>query len=321
MLSIFVGSLIITGVIIFISKKTGFVNQPNPIVETHKVPVPYGGGIAIGLTIIIMMLNFDPPAEAYKLFLLIVPVLIAGVIDDSFKLSPLNKLICEIVSILPFTIINFNLSVIYIFLTLLTILILQNAWNLIDVMDGLTSGISVIIFLSTGIIVLLNRGPGIYSLLSFVTAISILGFRWWNKYPARIFLGDTGSLLLGTLFGFILTGIFIKDELTSGFILLLGGIPLFEMFFLIIVRTKKGIAFYKGSPDHFALRLLNRGITVKEINNKVLLISIIHSLIVILLSISGRQDISLIIGFLLSLSGAIYAFNYFNRIPAKLINS
>ena len=123
MLSIFLSSLLLTGLIVFISKKIGFVNHPNPIVETHKAPVPYGGGIAIGLTIIIMMIfNSGSPEEVFKLVILIIPVLIAGTIDDSVRLSPPLKLVSEIISVLPFILIYLNLSVLHIFIFLLVIL-------------------------------------------------------------------------------------------------------------------------------------------------------------------------------------------------------
>lgn len=313
-------SFFLTRLLITISKKLGFVNYPNPLIKSHKISVPYGGGIAIGLTLIFIISFSNYETTGLKFILCIIPVILAGLIDDIAKLSPLKKLIAEIFSIVPFFI-YLNPPYYYILFYMLFLLSVQNAWNLIDIMDGLASGLSIITFLAFGIITSFDKKLEFYTFLSFAAALSSLGFRAWNKYPAKIFLGDTGSLLLGSLFGFMVIGVFLMSEIKAGFLILLGGIPLFEMCFLIIIRIKKGIPFYKGSPDHFALRILESGNSVQKINKQVIIISAFHSLFVLVLSNFGPPFINLIIAYIVTITGAVIAYHYFKNIPTQLITS
>jgi UDP-GlcNAc:undecaprenyl-phosphate GlcNAc-1-phosphate transferase len=315
--SLIVSSLL-TGLTITISTKTGFVNHPNPVVKSHKAPVPYGGGIAIGLTIILIMLLSDSIVSGPKFIIYIVPVILIGMIDDILTLSPFKKLIAEILSLVPFYV-YLNPSLYYLIIFFLFLLSVQNAWNLIDIMDGLTAGVSVITFLAFGIITLFDKRLEFYSFLSFITAFSTLGIRKWNKYPAKIFLGDTGSLLLGSMFGFMVIGVFLISQVKAGFLLLLSGIPMFELCFLVIIRIKKGLPFYKKSPDHFALRMLDSGFSIPKINRQVILVSVIHSVIVIVLSLFGVPYINLAAGYAITITGVVLAFQYFKNIPSKLI--
>ncbi|MDZ7623772.1 MAG: hypothetical protein U5J96_04910 [Ignavibacteriaceae bacterium] len=246
---------LLTKLTIIAAKKFGFLSYPNPIVENHKIPVAFGGGIAIGLTIIIFLifLSFNYQ-HAFKFILIILPVIVIGLMDDIFDFFPFVKLGLEAISVLPFIFFYIDAPEAYLAIFLLFILISQNSWNMVDIMDGLVSGISFIIFLSVGIILLPITELEFYSILSFAIALSSLGFRFLNKTPAKIFLGETGSLLLGTLFPFILINVYLVDKITAYFLMLLGSIPFFELFFLIIVRSRKGISIYKKSPRSFCAK-------------------------------------------------------------------
>jgi UDP-GlcNAc:undecaprenyl-phosphate GlcNAc-1-phosphate transferase len=320
LLSALIVSFTLTGLMITVSKKLGFINNPNPLIKSHKIPVPYGGGIAIGLTLILIIFFSNPAMNGIKFCIWIVPVLLAGLIDDILKLSPLKKMMIEILSLLPFYL-YLSPPYYYIIIYLLFLLSVQNAWNLVDIMDGLTAGISILTFLTFGIITSLDKRLEFYTFLSFSVVFSTLGFWVWNKHPAKIFLGDTGSLLLGSIFGFMVFGVFLMSEIKAGFLILLGGIPFFEMCFLIIIRIKKGIPFYKGSPDHFALRMLESGNSVQKINKQFIIISALHSLFVLVLSNFGPPFINLIIAYIVTITGAVIAYHYFKNIPTQLITS
>jgi UDP-GlcNAc:undecaprenyl-phosphate GlcNAc-1-phosphate transferase len=303
---------------IIAAKKFGFFSYPNPIVENHKIPVAFGGGIAIGLTVIIFLifLSFNYP-HAFKFTLIILPVIVIGLMDDIFKFTPFVKLGLEAISVLPFIFFYINAPEAYLAIFLLFILITQNSWNMVDIMDGLVSGISFIIFLSVGIILLPITELEFYSILSFAIALSSLGFRFLNKTPAKIFLGETGSLLLGTLFSFILIIVYQVDKITAYFLALLGSILFFELFFLVIVRSRKGISIYKKSPDHFALRMLHNGYSVQTINRKVILVCAINSLIIIVSSIFLASFFILLICLSLILLSASFAYVYFQSLSVK----
>jgi UDP-GlcNAc:undecaprenyl-phosphate GlcNAc-1-phosphate transferase len=301
-----------------VANKCDFFSNPNPIVENHKVPVAFGGGIAIGITIIIFLIFQSFNYElAFKFVIILSPVIAIGLMDDIFTFSPFVKLGLESLSIMPFIFFYINVPGSYLAIFLLFILISQNSWNMVDIMDGLVSGISFIIFLSVGIILLPITGLEFYSILSFAIALSSLGFRFLNKKPAKIFLGETGSLLLGTLFSFILINVYLVDKMTAYFLVLLGSIPFFELFFLVIVRNKKGISIYKKSPDHFALRMLHNGFSVQIINRKVILACAINSLIIIVSSIFSASFFVLFICLSLILLGASFAYVYFQSLPVK----
>jgi UDP-GlcNAc:undecaprenyl-phosphate GlcNAc-1-phosphate transferase len=310
--------LLLSKLTIFLAEKIGFVNYPNPIVESHKKKTAYGGGVSLAITLITFLIFQSLNNEtAVKFILILLPIVAAGLLDDIFKFSPSVKLVSEIIAITPFLLlINYN-SFVCISVVILLILFSQNAWNLIDVMDGITSGISIIIFIFMGLILLSINELQFYSNLSFAVAFCTMGLRFYNKAPAKIFLGETGTILLGSIFAIILIQTFQTDRLTALFLTLLGVIPFFEIIFLIIVRTKKGIPFYKGSPDHFSLRMINNGHSVYSINKKVIFICFIDSVIITSVYVLFKSIPALIICVCLSLAGSILAYLYFVSLPAK----
>lgn len=311
-------SYLLTKLTIKLANKIDFISYPQSINISHKKPVAYGGGISVGVTIFIFLAiqSFSFP-DAFKFIIILLPVLLTGLFDDIFHFTPLIKIALELVSIIPFLVIYIQYSY-YIPFVAMFLLLSQNAWNLIDVMDGLTAGVSVIIFISAGIIILIHTQLELYAALSFSTALTVYGFRFWNKYPAKIFLGDTGSLLLGSLYAFIIVGVFLENETTGLFLALLGVIPFFELIFLIIIRTKNKIPFYKKTTDHFALRMLNNGLDVKQINLRVIILCIAHSTMVILSYYLGDTTIYFLICLGITLLGTIMAYKYFQSLPAIL---
>ena len=226
----------------------------------------------------------------------------------------------QIVSVIPFLFFLENTSIFIMVFFSLIILSSQNAWNMIDVMDGLTAGISFIIFCGSGILLLQFNELIFYASLSFAIAFGVMGFRLLNRNPAQIFMGETGSLLLGSLYGFILIKTFMLSQTTALFIVLLAVAPFFELLFLIVVRTKKKIPFYRGSSDHFALRMLNNGFLVKEINRLVLIFCSINSSIIITMFYLFDSSFSVIFCSLLGIASTLAAYFYFVSLPAKTLS-
>lgn len=312
-------SLIITAFTIRIAHKIGFVDKPNKIVENHLTPVAYGGGAAIALTLIIafIILNFIGFRTNY-LLISIVPVILLGAADDIYRLKPSLKFILQCISVLPF-LFFYDASLLIKIAAGFFMVASMNAWNLIDIMDGLTGTISVFAFAGITIVIILFI-PSELSLLlvSVIIIASVLGFLAWNRSPARIFLGDTGSLLLGMLFPIFILELFRIDPGKFYLAFLPGSIPFFEILFLLVVRTKKGIPFYKGSPDHFALRMLHNGFKVKKIIRYIIIYSALQLVILILLSmLNGSFSITIFL--LLLIIIFITAFRYFDSLPAREI--
>lgn len=300
------------------ARKINFLNLPNPIVENHKTPVPFGGGLAIGITLLIFLaLQFVKYPDAFNFFLFVLPILLVGLLDDILEFAPFTKLTLQALAAVPILLFHVHLSLLTLIVFLLYILLSQNAWNMIDIMDGLLSGLAIVIFLAIGIVLLANSELEFYANLSFAIAFIVLGFRFFNRTPAKIYLGETGSLLLGSLYAFITVRTYSIDKITAGYLFLLGIIPFFEILFLVIVRAKKGISIYKKSPDHFALRLLHHGFSVKTINSRVIFVSILYSILIVITKLLTFNHIAFIICFILTIIFSVLAYKYFNSLPVR----
>jgi UDP-GlcNAc:undecaprenyl-phosphate GlcNAc-1-phosphate transferase len=244
--------------------RIGFVNHPNPIVAQHVRPVAYlgGPGIALAILIAVVALPFVKDAQAAKMLLPGVAFLILGIADDrkAFPAGPkfLFQALLALFAVLsglvyPVT----GLIVADRALSMSWILILVNAFNLVDVCDGLLAGLAAIFFAFCIVI-----APAHAALAALVCG-ACLGFLFYNRPRATIFLGDAGSHFLGFMAAAI--------SLTPGntwtprqYIPALGlalAVPLFETTFLVIVRSAHGMPWWRGSPDHFALRLQAAGLT------------------------------------------------------------
>jgi UDP-GlcNAc:undecaprenyl-phosphate GlcNAc-1-phosphate transferase len=141
-------------------------------------------------------------------------------------------------------------------LSVLWILAVTNAFNLIDIMDGLSAGTAAVAALCLLVVADLNGSTNSATMLAALAGACI-GFLRWNFEPARIYMGDSGSLFLGLLLG----AVAMENAYTSvnplaalGPALILG-VPLFDMLFVMYIRWRRGLPVMLGSPDHVALRL------------------------------------------------------------------
>src|SRR5205814_7994201 len=150
-------------------------------------------------------------------------------------------------------------------LTVFWILAVTNALNIIDIMDGLASGVAIIAAVSIAIANFM-AGRNSAAFLCIVLAGAMLGFLRHNFYPAKIYLGDAGSLFIG----FMLAALSMNAGYTRVNLLavispvLILGIPLFDLSLVMYIRWRNGIPMMKGSPDHFALRLRRIKLSVRE---------------------------------------------------------
>jgi UDP-GlcNAc:undecaprenyl-phosphate GlcNAc-1-phosphate transferase len=149
-------------------------------------------------------------------------------------------------------------------LTVFWVLAVTNALNIIDILDGLAAGVSAIAALSIAIANFM-AGRQAVGFLSIVLAGAVLGFLRHNFHPAKIYLGDAGSLFIG----FMLAALSMNAGYTRANLLavtspiLILGIPLFDLVLVMWIRWRNGTPIMKGSPDHFALRL-RRLLSVRE---------------------------------------------------------
>ncbi|OGS19584.1 MAG: hypothetical protein A3J83_00570 [Elusimicrobia bacterium RIFOXYA2_FULL_40_6] len=155
-----------------------------------------------------------------------------------------------------------------ILVTIIWIVGVTNAMNIIDIMDGLSSGIAVIAALGFFLIGLPSEEEIFVNFASIALAGACLGFLPYNlskKY--KIFMGDTGSLFIGFILAATSLGTRYTDINSLGLFapILILAIPIYDTFLVMYFRWKKGINPFMGSKDHFALRLEKKGLPRKKI--------------------------------------------------------
>lgn len=295
---------LIIPLILKIAVKYNFVDQPNNR-KAHKKAVPLLGGVAIYFAFIISLWIWVDPLNI-KIAITICSTLIVGIgfIDDYYKtkkreLSVRPKIIVQIIvgvvlflsgiRIIGITsfydegMIIFSLGI-SLFITLVWTVGLMNMINFLDGMDGLASGI-VIISSITLFFVSYVKGIEVTSFLSIILMGATIGFLVYNTHPAKIFLGDAGSLFLG----FMLAVISIEGALKSATLLsivmvtFIFGVPIFDTVIVFFNRIKNRRPIYLADRSHAHHRLLKKGYNQRQTVTIIYLISIIFSIISIII--------------------------------------
>lgn len=273
--------LLVAGIIpciISLAQRFNILDIPDGKIKCHQKAVPYLGGIALGLGFFISSFIFFPYSWSWFLTMLgLFILLIIGLIDDLICLTPFQKFLWQGLAVFLFLMSGaFFVLTIPHWLALIFsgfwIFSIINACNLVDVMDGL---LSVIACSAAGVFFYYAYSMGIHD-LCFLLAIFIgacCGFFVFNAPPAKIYLGDAGSLFIGGFLSII--PLFIAKiaplfynlpcaHYILGFpyaFMVILAVPSLEIFSLIIIRSYLGIPFYRGSPHHFSIFLQKKGWT------------------------------------------------------------
>lgn len=264
-------SFFTTPLFIKIAFARGILDQPTSL-KNHREPTPYLGGVAVYSSFLIVLALFFPVYWNLSLFLIgATLLLLVGLVDDLVPLSAFYKFWGQIIAALCFIKGGFSLKqeflglftlypfmpLFLIFISFFWILTVINAFNLVDIMDGLATTCALG---ALGGFLIFSCCYSVYSvsLLVVICIGSLVGFLYFNKNPAKIYLGDAGSLFIGGIIATIPFMIPWGMYTHFGFLtpVIVMGVPLIEVLSLIIIRTWKGIPFYLGSPDHFAHYLL-----------------------------------------------------------------
>jgi len=242
-----------------IARATGFVARPNPIVRTHRAPVPYLGGPALVgmLAVLVMAFAFTAglsPVRATQARLGAALVLCAlGVWDDRRALGPGFKLLVQLVTCGLYLALVGEAPGWAFAIKLLALVTVINAYNLIDVMDGLLCLLAALPLIA--LLAIPDLAPPAIRAEITLALIGLFTLFLFNAPPARIYAGDGGSLPLGFLVGaWCLSAAESRDGQTVG-VLGLVAIPLLELSLLVVARLAQGRSPFRGSPDHFSLRL------------------------------------------------------------------
>lgn len=239
----------------------------------HSKPTALMGGIAIYAAFIIGCLIFAPDlSRAYPILLAATLLFITGIIDDLAQLKPYIKLAMQVVAAsitvfgglhLPWT----SFAPINDFITILWLVGITNAVNLLDNMDGLSGGVSLIACVFLAVSFLIN-GQTEEAALPLILAGAVAGFLWFNFNPASIFMGDCGSMFLGfTLSGTALLSDFgrtrnLVSVLSAPVLILM--IPIFDTSVVTVARKLSGRPVSQGGRDHTSHRLVALGMSERR---------------------------------------------------------
>jgi len=336
----FLISLIMMPLLISLSHNRQWLDDPNHR-KVHTEPVPRLGGVGIFLSILISgtltpVLVSGFLGEDLTLFRLISPnilfilaaifIFVVGVLDDFVELRSYYKLLGQVIGAvlvcfggalinsisIPFTAIEVNLAWSAWPITIFWIIGVTNAINLIDGIDGLSATISLIAFIVYAIVFMFT-GHAVLSLLSFIIAGGLVGYLYFNFPPAKLFMGDSGSLMLG----FILAILPLIAEPENGSSLMMPitmlSIPILDVFFSIARRKRKGMPFSHPDMEHLHHKLLAIGLGNRTILALVSGVMMLLAVPVLLFFISPAEDIVpfillawLVVGILFMLLHRIY---------------
>jgi len=255
--------------------------------HSHKGEIPIFGGIAIFSGLLFSLLFWAKLEDIQFVLVSLIIIFFIGILDDLLSLSPTRKLIGLFSSVFVFMFLGdlqilsfhnlFGIQAlpqwISILFTIFVTVIITNAYNLIDGIDGLAGGLGSIASLVFGIIFLVNSDFQ-YAILSFTLLGSLLAFLKYNFNPASIFMGDTGSLVIGLILSIlsirlINEGVNIPNDqlyINKGpFIsIILLSIPLFDTFRVFFIRVFSGYHPLRPDRNHIHHALLDLGFGHKK---------------------------------------------------------
>lgn len=270
----------------------GAMDIPNAR-KVHKVPIPRLGGLGIYAGFLLGYMLFGVHSVQMNAILIgSFIILVTGIFDDIKPVPAKWKLLAQTVgaSIVPLyggillqDISAFGLYIDFGILaypiTIIFIVAIINCINLIDGLDGLSSGIASIYFLTIGVIaMLLNNSNGLDIILTFIMLGSTLGFLVHNFNPAKIFMGEIGSMFLGFMIAVVCLLGFKAVTLTSLVVpMLILAIPILDTLFAILRRIIHHKPIYEADKQHLHHQLLNKKFSQKTTVLIIYAVSILFS--------------------------------------------
>jgi len=280
-------SFVLQFLAIQVSPKLGLLDHPEER-KVHKHAIPRSGGLAIWLSMTLTLAGyiFFFPDLAQGLRSMLFPaiatlaLIILGLIDDVKPLPWWPRLLvhfgCAAMVVIA---VESEKNLVLVGLSVFVIALIANAFNLIDNMDQQAGGVGLILIIGLIALGLMQNIPAEFSLTSVVLpclAGSLIGFLWWNRSPARIFLGDAGSIPLGFLLAWIVVHLIsiIAAENQWRWLAfpVLFLIPLYDLFSVVSIRLSQGKNPFKPDKQHLSHRLEARGFSRKRAVTMILLL-------------------------------------------------
>ena len=299
-------ALISTPVVRSLAFRIGAVDVPKDGRRMHDHPIPRMGGLAIFFGFLLSVLVFLPLSLQLRSMLLgAVVIVILGIFDDIYALSAKLKFVVQIIAALM-AVLGGNqitvLSNINVFssepywelgwlsypISVLWIVAITNAVNLIDGLDGLACGVSTLSSMTLLVIALIVSEPDV-AVLTAALAGACIGFLPYNLNPAKIFMGDTGSTFLGFVLATVsIQGLFKFYTIISFAVpFLMLALPIFDTCFAILRRVSKGQSPMAPDRGHIHHRLIDMGFSQKQAVAVLYVISAILGLSAVVLTTNG----------------------------------
>jgi UDP-GlcNAc:undecaprenyl-phosphate GlcNAc-1-phosphate transferase len=279
----FVTSLFLTAVVRMVARRWKIVDHPDGKRKLHAVPVPLWGGVAVYLALVVGLVvagHGSLGAGDEQANLSIVLIIAAGIVcvfgsvDDCWALSSRVKLVLQVCSVLPIIALGYYVDRIVAFgypielgwigipLTVAWLVGCINALNLLDGMDGLASTVGLLTSVMMAIIAT-SIGNAHVAVIAIVLAGALAGFLIYNLPPASIFLGDSGSMVIGLVLGVLGIQGAMKTSATLAITIpaVIMSLPMFDMLLALVRRKLTGKSFDTADRQHVHHRLLDRGLT------------------------------------------------------------
>lgn len=306
-------SLALTPLVIVFAKKIGAMDSPN-YRKIHSNAIPRLGGLSIYISFTVSVLLHFPYIGSHIKGILIGSTVIAicGIIDDIKELNYKTKLVFQLlasiiliyhdivikkVSILSVDGTSYlNLGWLAIPITIIWVIGITNAVNLIDGLDGLACGLASISSLFLFAIFILTDNS-VMALMIIILFGACLGFLPYNFNPARIFMGDTGSMFLG----FILAAMSIQGTVKYAttiilFVpLLIIGLPLYDTLVTMLRRFMQGNSIMSPDRQHFHHRMLSLGLNQKQVALLSYSVNIILGILALIILFIENINVSIIL--------------------------
>jgi UDP-GlcNAc:undecaprenyl-phosphate GlcNAc-1-phosphate transferase len=295
----------------------------------HSQPTPTMGGIAIamaavlGFSAVVSHVKGDVLTAAWlPIPLAAIAMFVVGVLDDRVQLSPLAKLVSSLIigAFLVFSLArrpDNGLPWTYTLIGTIWFAGVCHAFNLLDNMDGLAGGVAMIAALFLASLLPAALGAPVIVLL-LALAGALIGFLYWNRPPARLFMGDCGSLFIGA----VIAGASLVPVLqertafpwTSVVIVMVLVVPLFDTGFVLVLRRFAGRSATRGGTDHVSHRLVSLGFSERSAVRILYLLGMTGGLTALLLVIGGIEQmipVAALFAVVVTLMGI-----YLARVPA-----
>ena len=299
----FIAVSLLTPIMRTLALKFGVVDTPNSAHKTHKSPVPYLGGVAIVMGVVLVCygatLFSDFSSDTFWLAnTVLIPAILMGVIglfDDIRNLSPWPRFLAQnLVGLASAGILISTKTVgsptgstfFDAVMTITWIVGLTNAINFLDNIDGGASGVVAI----SAFFLFLNAHQGDQILISaFALTLTgaTLGFLVWNRPPARIYMGDAGALFLGLLISSLSVRLEpnpINQYASFAIPILLLAVPILDTSVAVVSRLSRGISPFQGGRDHLSHRLMNCGLSKRQSVVVIWLLAIFFGILSMLIS-------------------------------------